>query len=184
MALLDRAIASILCLMCIGAALAITDHPVHSDHWTDDYDRHFRKYSKRYFGPMFDWHWFKAQAIAESGLNENAKSPAGAVGLMQLLPSTFEEISEKQPHYVEVESARWNVAAGIYYDRSLYTKFPKAPEQERLYLALASYNAGYGRILNAFKRAGEKKDWEVVQQYLPSETRAYVDRIRQLMGNK
>ena len=29
------------------------------------YDQYFSKYSKRYFGPGFDWHLFKAQAIAE-----------------------------------------------------------------------------------------------------------------------
>jgi soluble lytic murein transglycosylase-like protein len=184
---LDRSLTFILCLLSVGSALAISSypvHPVHSSYWTDEYDRHFKKYSKRYFGPMFDWNWFKAQAIAESGLNEKAKSPAGAIGVMQILPSTFEEISDKQPHYIEVDSARWNIAAGIYYDRSLYTKFPRAPEQERLYLAMASYNAGYGRVLNAFKRAGEKSDWDSVQTHLPSETRAYVSRIRRLMGNK
>ena len=184
---LDRSLIIMLCLLTVGSALAITSYPLHtvdSSYWTDEYDRHFRKYSKRYFGPMFDWSWFKAQAIAESGLNENAKSPAGAIGLMQILPSTFEEISDKQPHYLEVDSVRWNIAAGIYYDRSLYTKFPKAPEQERLYLALASYNAGYGRVLTAFRRAGERDNWESVEPYLPSETRGYVKRIRGLMGNK
>jgi len=31
------------------------------------FDRHFSKYSKRYFGPAFDWRFFKAQAVAESG---------------------------------------------------------------------------------------------------------------------
>ena len=184
---LDRSLSFILCLLSVGSALAITSyplHPVHSSHWTDEYDRHFRKYSKRYFGPMFDWNWFKAQGIAESGLNENARSPAGAIGVMQILPTTFEEISDQQPHYIEVDSARWNIAAGIYYDRRMYTKFPKAPEQERLYLALASYNAGYGRVLTAFKRAGEKNNWDSVQKHLPGETRAYVSRIRGLMGNK
>ena len=61
------------------------------------YDRHFRKYSKRFFGVGFDWHFFKSQAVAESNLREEARSGAGAVGLMQIMPSTFEEIQDRNP---------------------------------------------------------------------------------------
>jgi len=161
---------------------AITDHPVHSNKWTDEYDRHFKKYSKRYFGPLFDWHWFKAQAIAESGLDQNAESKVGARGLMQILPSTFEEITEKNPHYLELDDPRWNIAAGIYYDRTLYRKFPKVPEQERLYMALASYNAGYGNVLRAARKSRDRDSWEDLKEHLPGQTRAYVYRIRKLMG--
>jgi membrane-bound lytic murein transglycosylase MltF len=180
---LDRLALLLLLLFCIGSVYAFDDYPVHSDKWTDEYDRHFRKYSKRYFGPLFDWQWFKAQAIAESGLNENAQSAAGAFGLMQILPSTFKEITDTNPHIAEVQSPRWNIAAGIYYDRTLYRKFPKTPEQDRLYLAMASYNAGYGRILNVAKKLDtDSPTWEEVKTQLPYETRAYVDRIRKLMG--
>ncbi len=159
------------------------DHPVHSGKWTDKYDRHFKKYSKRYFGPLFDWHWFKAQAIAESGLNDTAKSHVGAKGLMQIMPATFEEITKKNPHFTDVEP-HWNIAAGIYYNRTLYRKFKKTSTQDKLYLTFASYNAGYGRILNASKRTGsDEKNWEEIRPFLPSETRGYVSRIRRLMGD-
>ncbi len=169
--------------LCITTVFAINDHPVHSDKWTDEYDRHFRKYSKRYFGPLFDWHWFKAQAIAESNLNEKAVSHVGAIGLMQIMPDTFKEINDKNPHFAEVNKPRWNIAAGIYYDQLLYRKFPNTPEQDRLYLALASYNAGYGRILNASRKLDTDEPlWEEVKPYLPGETRGYVARIRKLMG--
>lgn len=182
--LLDRTfILFITLFFCITTVFAFNDYPVHSDKWTDKYDRHFRKYSKRYFGPLFDWHWFKAQAIAESGLNANAVSHVGAVGLMQIMPDTFKEINDKHPHFAEVSKPRWNVAAGIYYDQLLYRKFPSTPEQDRLYLALASYNAGYGRILNASRKI--KTDaplWNEVRPHMPRETRAYVSRIRKLMG--
>jgi soluble lytic murein transglycosylase-like protein len=180
---LDRITLLLLLLCCIGSVFAFSDYPVHSDKWTDEYDRHFRKYSKRYFGPLFDWHWFKAQAIAESALNADAHSDVGAVGLMQLLPSTFNEIADNNPHFAEVQSPRWNIAAGIYYDRTLYRKFPKTPEQDRLYLALASYNAGYGRILKIAKQLDtERPTWEELKSNIPGETRAYVNRIRKLMG--
>lgn len=180
---IDRFALLLMLLFFIGSVFAFNDYPVHSNKWTDEYDRHFRKYSKRYFGPLFDWQWFKAQAIAESGLNADAQSIDGAIGLMQLLPSTFKEITDTNPHFAEVKSPRWNIAAGIYYDRTLYRKFPKTPEQDRLYLALASYNAGYGRILRIAKRLDtDSPSWEEVKANIPGETRAYVSRIRRLMG--
>lgn len=159
------------------------DPPVHSDQWTDKYDRHFKKYSKRYFGPFFDWQWFKAQAIAESGLNDEAESHVGAKGIMQIMPATMDELSEKNPHLAKVDDPHWNIAAGIFYDRTLYRKIKNAPEQDRLYMTFASYNAGYGRILSASRRIGDKeKNWNEVKKYLPKETRGYVRRIRELMG--
>ncbi|MEE2964240.1 MAG: hypothetical protein VX427_08870, partial [Acidobacteriota bacterium] len=39
------------------------------------YDQYFSKYSKRFFGVGFDWYYFKAQALAESTLDEDARSP-------------------------------------------------------------------------------------------------------------
>jgi len=166
-----------------NAYASFIDHPVHSGKWTNKYDRHFKKYSKRYFGPLFDWHWFKAQAIAESGLSHDAKSHVGALGLMQIMPATFDEINKKNPHFSKLESPKWNIAAGIYYDRTLYRKFKKTATQDKLYMTFASYNAGYGRILNAAKRAGSKeKNWDEIRPYLPKETRGYVSRIRRLMG--
>jgi membrane-bound lytic murein transglycosylase F len=177
--------ASFFFLLSIQTVFAsFIDHPVHSGQWTDKYDRHFKKYSKRYFGPLFDWHWFKAQAIAESGLKDDAQSHVGARGLMQIMPNTFKEISEKNPHFSKVESPKWNIAAGIYYNRTLYRKFNKTAAQDKLYMTFASYNAGYGRILNASKRTGNKeKNWEEIKPFLPKETRGYVDRIRRLMGD-
>lgn len=158
-------------------------NPVDSQHWTDKYDRHFKKYSKRYFGPFFDWHWFKAQAIAESGLNDKAESNMGAIGLMQILPSTFEDINKQNPHFTEVGQPRWNIAAGIYYDRTLFRKFRKNSTHDKLYKTFASYNAGYGRVLYAEKRAGKKqRNWNKIKPFLPRETQDYVDRIRGLMG--
>ncbi len=159
------------------------DHPVDSGKWTDKYDRHFKKYSKRYFGPFFNWHWFKAQAIAESALDNNAKSHVGARGLMQIMPGTFSDISKQNPHFSKLEVPKWNIAAGIYYDRTLYRKFKKTSSQDKLYMTFASYNAGYGRILNASKRtASKEKVWKEIKPFLPKETRGYVRRIRKLMG--
>lgn len=149
--------------------------------WSDDYDTHFRKYAKRYFGPNFDWRWFKAQAITESNLNPRAKSSAGALGIMQILPSTFADIQKNNPHYVDIQSAKWNIAAGIYYNRYLFRHkvLSDVPESDRLFFTFAGYNAGLGGAIKARKRAGPPADrWELVRPYAPTETRNYVERIK------
>jgi len=158
---------------------------IQTDKWSDKYDRHFKKYSKRYFGPHFNWRWFKSQAIAESNLNPKAASPVGAKGIMQIMPETFDEIKQQNPTFTALEQPRWNIAAGIFYDRQLYRKWRKPlPSEERLFLAFSSYNAGYGRVLKAVKRT-RKNDysWVEVKKHLPPETRGYVTRIAVLMDS-
>lgn len=169
------------------AVAGIGSHVKHA-HWTDEFDTYFRKYTKHYFGAHFDWHWFKAQAIAESGLDPDAHSPMGAVGIMQILPATYEEIRERNPFLADIREPRWNIAAGIFYDRQLYRKWKKKRDiqtSERLKFAFGSYNAGYGNILKAYKRAsaqqGEVRDWQTAAPHAPRETRHYVARIRSLM---
>jgi membrane-bound lytic murein transglycosylase MltF len=154
-----------------------------SERWPSDYDGHFQKWSKRYFGPHFDWRWFKSQGIVESRLEPRAVSPMGAVGIMQILPSTYEEIQQENPYFQDITDPRWNIAAAIYYDRDLYRKWRNPlPSGERLLLAFASYNAGYGRVLKALRRAPDPDGrWDQVEPYLPRETRAYVNQIQDLM---
>ncbi|MEJ2576251.1 MAG: transglycosylase SLT domain-containing protein [Gammaproteobacteria bacterium] len=174
-------------LLLPALALASVHKHVDHQHWPDDYDPLFRKYTKHYFGPHFDWRWFKAQGIAESGLDPDASSPAGAVGIMQILPSTYREISEDNPHLSDITDPRWNIAAGIYYDRQLYRKWKRneVPIGERLYFAFGSYNAGYRNMLRAYQRAAEQhrtvREWAQVAPHSPRETRHYVDRISRLM---
>ena len=169
-------------------AWAGTEKHVDHRHWPDTYDRLFRKYTKHYFGPHVDWRWFKAQGIAESGLNPRARSPAGAVGIMQILPSTYREIRRKNPLIQDISEPRWNIEAAIFYDRQLYRKWKRKLDLntgDRLKFTFASYNAGYGRILKSYSRARRKRDkirrWEHVAPFAPPETRAYVARIQRLM---
>ena len=97
--------------LVLAGAIKHVRHP----HWTDKYDRYFKKYAKHYFGAGFDWRWFKAQGIAESGLRAGAVSPAGAKGIMQIIPTTFEEIRAKNPHFRNIDDPQWNIAAVIYF---------------------------------------------------------------------
>ena len=74
----------VLTLLLLATTIAGAANKLKVSDWSDKYDAHFRKYSKHYFGPGVDWHWFKAQAIAESGLKPGASSKSGARGIMQI----------------------------------------------------------------------------------------------------
>ena len=167
---------------------------VDSKHWTTKYDVHFRKYSKRFFGVGFDWKWFKAQAISESGLREDAKSWVNAKGLMQIMPRTFEEIQKKNPEFSNVNEPRWNIAAGIYYDYQQYRRWKALDFEHRLKFTFGSYNAGYGTIHRAqgvSKEEGfEGNRWQDIEAVAPkvgrwrhSETLGYVEKIITMMEN-
>ena len=171
-------------LAVAAVSLEHVDHP----RWTNKYDKHFKKYAKHYFGPGMDWRWFKAQAIAESNLRPSAKNPSGATGLMQILPSTFREIRQTNPSFASLREPRWNIAAGIYYDRYLYKRWLKRTGRldDHLDYTFASYNAGFGRISKAFRKAGGSDGaplpWPDVAIHSPRETRHYVEKIQGLMN--
>ncbi len=140
------------------------------------YDHYFSKYTKRNFGPTFNWRHFKAQAIAESRLKENATSHVGAVGLMQIMPTTYKEITKRHRHIKGSGSnPKWNIAAGIAYNRSIWNLFKAdRPFQDRLDFTFGAYNAGKGNIIRAQKRAkrsGLNPDiWSSIEQTLPQVT--------------
>ncbi|MCK4728660.1 MAG: transglycosylase SLT domain-containing protein [Desulfobacterales bacterium] len=159
------------------------------------YDTYFSKYSKRYFGPNFDWRHFKAQAIAESRLKAKAKSRVGALGLMQIMPKTFKEIARKNPSIKGTrEQPRWNIAAGIYYDRVIWNTWKaERPFQDRINFMLGSYNAGKGNILKAQKIANKEgldaNLWESIELTLDkvtggrsAETIGYIKKIDEIKG--
>lgn len=156
------------------------------DEWTDRYDDEFRKWTKRYFGPGFDWRWFKAQGVVESGLKPSAVSKSGT-GIMQLLPRTYASIKRENPSFGAIHDARWNIAAGISYNRENYDYWDgRVGHGEALRFTFASYNAGPGRIRQVYdkaKNAGrDASRWVGVEKYAPRITRHYVRKIHQLMG--
>lgn len=157
------------------------------------YDGYFSKYSKRYFGIAFDWHYFKAQAVAESNLRSDAESPVGAQGLMQIMPNTYREIRHKNPTIAgTVDHPRWNIAAGIWYDRDNFVAWTaKRSLVDRIKFMFGSYNAGRGNILNAQRLAINDglnaTSWSSIEKSLPDvtgtkseETLTYVTRIFQI----
>ena len=113
-----------------------------------DYEAFFREAGDKY---GFDWLLLGAQALQESQFDPEAKSRSGAVGLMQLLPKTAEEMGYPDSHI-----PRSNVLAGAAYLNHLRLNyFPDAgPDPaEKIYFALASYNAGPHLIRDLRARA-------------------------------
>jgi membrane-bound lytic murein transglycosylase MltF len=157
---------------------------------TERYDDAFRKYSKHYFGPAFDWRLFKAQAMAESNLQTTARSNAGARGIMQLMPTTFSEIRSKNPEITgRWDRPEWNIAAGIAYSRQLWNAWTNDAVIDHVReFMLASYNAGRVTLLRAQQvakgRALDPTRWPSIEAVAPSvprwrydETLSYLGRI-------
>jgi membrane-bound lytic murein transglycosylase F len=126
-----------------------------------------KKYAKRY---GFDWRLFVAQIMQESKFREQARSPVGARGLMQLMPGTEIEISRELDFQYIQKNPRENIAAGIYHMKKQHGFFPHSNYNNRLKLSLAAYNCGAGRIFDAqdmsryFKYSPDQ--WKSVKKYL------------------
>ena len=139
------------------------------------FDPTFKKYTKRYFGPAFDWRYFKAQGYAESGLKPTATSWVGARGIMQLMPSTYSEIASHRPEFGAIDQPEWNIAAGIMHDRYLWDLWRKdIDDGERHHFMFASYNAGEGTITRALgvaRQNGGLAAWSSIELIAPSVTR-------------
>ena len=97
----------------------------------------------------FDWRLITSQMYQESRFNPLAKSNAGAQGLMQLLPRTAKEFG-----YQNLTDPTTSIAAGVEYLNWTRDRFSKSiPLEERVYFALAAYNAGFGHVRDAQRLA-------------------------------
>jgi membrane-bound lytic murein transglycosylase MltF len=100
-----------------------------------------------------EWLMLVAQAYQESELDHSKKSPAGAVGIMQIKPSTA---ADKQVGIHDISEPADNIRAGAIYMRFLMDRYFSGPEMEGLQqwlFALAAYNAGPAKVRRLRKRA-------------------------------
>ncbi len=142
------------------------------------FDNEIKKYAKE-----IDWDWRLLASLIyqESQFNPNAKSWAGAVGLMQLLPNTAKHFGAENP-----KDPHQSLKAGVKYLKwldNLLSKYIK-DKNERIKFVLASYNIGYGHILDARKLArkyGANPDvWENNVEFFllkKSEPKFYNDEV-------
>jgi membrane-bound lytic murein transglycosylase F len=108
---------------------------------------------KLYAGKIgWDWRLLASVIRHESGFNPTAASVKGAVGLMQLLPSTAMQFGASDFNN-PVESLHAGTNYLKYLDRFWSKRIPD--KQERLKFVLGSYNAGQGHVLDAYNLASK-----------------------------
>ncbi|MCG9583279.1 membrane-bound lytic murein transglycosylase MltF [Vibrio tubiashii] len=122
----------------------------------------FKKYSDE-----FDWRLVAALAYQESHWNPVAKSPTGVRGMMMLTLPTAKSVGVT--NRLDPEQS---VRGGVEYLRRMVDRIPDSIEEhEKIWFALASYNVGYGHMMDArrlTKRQGGNPDaWSDVKDRLP-----------------
>jgi soluble lytic murein transglycosylase-like protein len=111
--------------------------------------------------------WIRAVIQIESGGNEHAISPRGAMGLMQLMPGTWVELSVRYDLGLDPFDPRDNIFAGTAYLREMHDRFGSVG-------FLAAYHAGPSRYEHHLATG----------QALPPDTVAYVAAVGPLLGDE
>lgn len=130
----------------------------------------------------WDWRLLAAQTFQESKFDPQARSWAGAMGLLQLMPGTAREVGVSNPF-----DPQENVSGGARYLQRLTQLWSEeiADPDERLKFVLASYNTGRGHVQDAQrlteKNGGDPRVWEEVAFWLlqKSKRSVYTDPVVQ-----
>jgi len=112
----------------------------------------FKKYGGKY---QFDYLALTAQAYQESGLDNSKKSHRGAIGIMQLLPTTA---ADKNVNIPDIKSVENNIHAGAKYLAFLQKRYFSSDEispESKFAFSWAAYNAGPGNVRKMRKLAKE-----------------------------
>jgi membrane-bound lytic murein transglycosylase MltF len=141
----------------------------------------FRKYSDRY---KLDFLLMAAQAYQESRLDQRARSPVGAIGIMQIMPATGKEL-----RVGDITKIEPNIHGGVKYMRALRDEYFENEPMDDLNKGLftfACYNAGPGRV-RQLRRLAEKRGlnpniWfgnveQIAAERIGRETVTYVSNI-------
>ena len=114
---------------------------------------------------------------AESGFDKNAVSNKGAIGLMQLMPSTAEWLAEKLGENFNDEklyNPEFNLKLGTYYLSYLLQKFKNEDT------AIIAYNAGEGVVSTWLKNEQYSLDGKFVNDIPYQETKKYLAKVNRL----
>lgn len=110
-------------------------------------------------------HWIRSVLGAESAGGVRARSPKGAMGLMQIMPDTWADLRLRHGLGNDPYDARDNILAGTAYLRELHDRYGSPG-------FLAAYNAGPTRY-----------EEHVAGRPLPAETRAYLEKLVPVIGS-
>ena len=141
----------------------------------------FKKYGQQY---DMDFLLMAAQGFQESRLDQNARSQVGAVGVMQIMPATGQELAVGDIHEMEP-----NINGGVKYMRQLIDREFKNDDMDQLnkgLMAFAAYNCGPGRMRQLRKLTAERgldrNKWfgnveQIASEKIGRETVTYVSNI-------
>lgn len=126
------------------------------------YQKLFQKYSKD-----FDWRLIAALSYQESHWNPYATSPTGVRGMMMLTLPTAQSVNVK-----DRLNPRESIRGGVEYLDKIVERVPDSiPKHEKIWFALASYNIGFGHMMDARRltesQGGDPNSWTDVKERLP-----------------
>ena len=117
-----------------------------------------------------DPHLLRAMAWAESRFDPAARSPRGAMGLLQVMPETARKYGATR-----MDDPADVAAAGARYLKALLARYPGDVAK-----AVAAYNCGESRVAKLLRETGGKT-FDDIHDKLPAETRMYVPKIAALV---
>lgn len=138
-----------------------------------DYLEHVEKYAKEY---EVDPKMIFAIIKAESNFNPNVVSKSGAIGLMQLMDTTAEELCNKMDIFYVKKTSLYqpelNIQLGTKYFSSLLQEY-----DNNYLLALTAYNAGIGNVKKWIEQGVIQADGSDIENIPFKETNNYVRKI-------
>lgn len=168
-------ILAIVIILCIAIAFLNIPIRIQKIIYKKDYQEYVEKYSKEY---NVDENLVYALIKAESNFNVNAESGKGAIGLMQLMESTAQDVGKKTDLNITNENLKTkllepetNINIGTKYLSILMQKY------ENIEVAIAAYNAGIGTVDTWIEKGIIKADGSDVENIPYKETNNYVRKI-------
>lgn len=163
------AIAAVIFASAIWHSKAAAEVPARVQRWLPDVARHVETIwqHKRHVA------LHGALIERESGGRPDVSSPAGATGLVQIMPGTLAELRQQHPGFgSDPRNPNTSMALGFRYLHRIHGMHASVEPCERWKRALAGYNAGPYGALKRIRRHGE--NWLA---HMPRETRHYVPAI-------
>ena len=160
-------------ILILGVLFFVNKDKILKSFYPIKYSEYVEKYAKEY---NVDKYLIYATIKAESNFDENAKSGKGAIGLMQIMYSTAEDIAESLNLSINGEKDIFipdvNIKFGVKYLSWLLNKYDGCIE-----LALAGYNAGSGKVDGWINDGTLNRDGSNVENIPYKETKNYVKKI-------